>query len=396
MSVILKIRKEFHRFVRRQCTRYEQAMNQDSLLTNVFKSKHTKFVLISYVTAPFLKKIGVSHSNSLECQTAAEIFDKLGYCVDVIPLTASARGVNLAKYSYVYGLGDILIEAFRYPEIRTIVYAPGCSSRYSRAATLRALRRFYDAHGKFIPESARLCLDFSEVLYFSDLIIPLGNNFVADTYRVDGLSQNICPLNGFYYDVYDIDLVKKDFSEAKGNFLWFGSRGLVHKGLDLVLDIFRKRKDINLFICGASLRESSFFEYYRKELSNEVVNIENMGFLNIKGDQFREVMNKCCAVLFPSASEGGAVAILNVMANGGLIPIVSRSTGLDVEQYGFVFDDLNNATVEKQIDQLMALEEKEVRMLAERIKEDTRSGYSFAKYKQNLEKTITKEVQSNL
>lgn len=387
-----KIKKEYYRYLKRRRDRQDSARNKHLLLRNVFKKQHDKHVLISYVTTPFLKKGGVSHSNWLECQTAAEIFDQLGYCVDVIPLTASAKGIDIEKYTFVYGLGEVLIEAFRCPKIRTIVYAPGCSSRYSRPATLKALRRFYDSHGMFIPESSRLCLDFSEVLYFADLIIALGNDFVAETYRVDGLRQNIRSLKAFHYDVYDINLIEKDFTRAKGSFLWFGSKGVVHKGLDIVLDIFRKRKDINLIICGAGPRESAFFECYEKELGNSICNIKNLGFIDLKGSLFKEVMDECCAVLSPSASEGGAVAVLNVMANGGLVPIVSRSTGLDADKYGFVFDELSTACVEEQIDRLLAYDEEKLRALAVQIKDDTRSEYSFAGYKQNLERIIEENV----
>jgi len=391
---MLKVKKEYYRLVNRLFVRNEFFKNKSLLLKNVFKREYKKHVLISYVTTPFLKKkAGNSHSNSLECQTAAEIFDELGFCVDIIPLTISANGIDVKKYSCVYGLGDIFLEAFRDPNIRTIVYAPGCSSRFSRPATLMALYRFYGVHGVFVPESARLCSDFSEVLYFSDLIIPLGNSFVAGTYRVGDVMQNIGCLQGFYYDVYDINLLEKDFSKAHGNFLWFGSRGAIHKGLDIVLDVFKRRVDINLFVCGFSSRETGFQECYTDELENRVENIKNMGFLDINGSQFKKIMNMCSAVLYPSASEGGAIAILNVMANGGLIPIISRSTGLDVEKYGFMFNELSASSLEAQIDKLMVRDEVELQELSIRVKEETRLGYSFSRYRSNLKKLIKEGIK---
>lgn len=388
-----KAKKEYIRFIKRQYKLFSNEINNCPLLENVFCRGHTKHVLISYITSPFTGEVGVGHSNGVECYTAAETFDRLGFCVDVIHLSASPGGIDMRKYSVVYGLGDILIEAFKYPQIRTVVYATGCSSRYFRPATLAALRRFYDLSGEYAPESARLCAYFSdEMLYFADTIIALGNGFVADTYRVEGVMQDIHYLNIFYFDCYDIDLAKKDIQVSKRNYLWFGSAGCVHKGLDLVLEVFKRRSDIHLYVCGANPREAKFFEYYKKELSNGAGNITNLGFLDLRSEEFRRVMETCLAVIHPSASEGGAPSVVNVMANGGLIPLVSQSSGLDVEQYGFVLDQLDCDSIEKNINRILASPDDELRELARKVKQDIRMNYSLAKYKQTLGSIISRAV----
>ena len=165
--------------------------------------------------------------------------------------------------------------------------------------------------------------------FLSDGVVVLGNDFVLDTYKnydKQG-AERFKNLNAFFYDVYDIDLSKKDFSKAKEHFLWFGSSGLLHKGLDLLIDIFSKRRDIYLHICGASKKEKDFFDYYGPALSKSK-NIINHGFVDIKSEEFKNIMDQCAFIIFPSVSEGGAPAVLNTIANGGLIPILTKSTGL--------------------------------------------------------------------
>jgi len=105
---------------------------KSSILYNVFNSKHEKHVLISYIKAPFIEGIKFSHSNYLECYTAAEIFHELEFNVDVINLD-SFESIDYSKYHAVYGVGLPLENAFYYSETEKIIkifYATGCMPFY--------------------------------------------------------------------------------------------------------------------------------------------------------------------------------------------------------------------------------------------------------------------------
>jgi hypothetical protein len=54
----------------------------------------------------------------------------------------------------------------------------------------------------------------------------------------------------------------------KNNFLWFGSKGTINKGLDLLLDIFGQNGDLNLYIWGLT-KKSKFKLRFRK---NNILN----------------------------------------------------------------------------------------------------------------------------
>lgn len=187
-------------------------------------------------------------------------------------------------------------------------------------------------------------------------------------------------------------LQKKEYSKIKNNFLWFGSLGALHKGLDIVIDIFKRRNDINLIICGLNPSEKDFCQYYEDVLNGNFKNIQNRGFVNIESQEFKNIMNNVAAIIFPSVSEGGAVAILNVMANGGLVPIISKSSGLDVAKYGFQFSEISEKAVENQINNFLKLSNTELLGLSSLIKNDTRKMYSYENYENNLETIIRNAI----
>ena len=58
----------------------------------------------------------------------------------------------------------------------------------------------------------------------------------------------------------------KDFEACRTRFLWLGSRGMVFKGLDLVLDAFVQMPEYHLTVCGPVAKEKDFEQVYYQEL----------------------------------------------------------------------------------------------------------------------------------
>lgn len=362
---------------------------------NIFNSQYSKRVLISYMIEPFVKKNDFSHSNLLECYTAAEIFNELGFCVDVIDLSSNKK-IDYSKYDVIYGMGSPLERSFYFDKkkIKRIFYATGCNPIFSNINTLNRIRNFYNYNKKFLLSSTRyISTSFNLQLLLSDYVIVLGNDFVLDTYNKfdENGKDRYINLNAFYYDVYDIDISKKDFSESKKHFLWFGSSGLIHKGLDSLIDLFSERDDIFLHICGAPQTEKEFFDHYNQKLIKSS-NIINHGFVDIKSDKFKKIMDKCAFTIFPSVSEGGAVSILNTVANGGLIPIITKSTGLNVEDFGIFIEKPDLNLVKDSIEKALSLDLNNLRRMSILAKKDIRDNYTYNKYRQNLKNLIKKII----
>jgi hypothetical protein len=364
---------------------------ENKILKNVYHTNFQKAVLISYLRAPFLSDITYSHTNYTECKTAADIFNELEYNVDVVEYTENQYEIDFSQYNIVYGFGCQFERVFfseHAEKVIKIMYSTGCNAFYAHNKSALRVNEAFQKTGLLMPQSTRVVDYFWTFQYInSDLIIALGNNFVAQTYRTTNPAVNVLPVNAFYFDVFDIDIDKKEFETARKNFLWFGSSGLLHKGLDIVIDIFAKRSDINLHICGAFKGEKKFFNYYGP-IIDACPNITDHGFVDIYSETFKDIMLTCGSFIFPSVSEGGAVSALNVIANGGLIPIISEAAGLDLDEIGYVFSEINENSIVEQIGKVLNMNENDFIDKAKLCKQLIRTNYSYELYKTNLKKAI--------
>ena len=363
------------------------------IMENVFNTDFDKKILMSYFKTPFADKWNYNHTNRLECYTAAEIFKELGYNVDVVNFWEDSDDIDFFAYEAVYGLGLQIPKALSAKKSiaempKVIIYATGCARPFVNREGGRKLKDFYERTGRMMMTSSRDSEFSVPLLVLANRGIVLGNDATLGTYLAEGVELPLVNLDAFYYDVYDIDLEKKDFAMARKHILWFGSSGLLHKGLDLALEVIKQRPDITLHIAGASSNEKEFFEYYEDELSDRVPNIINHGFLKLDSKEFRTVMHTCSAVLFPSVSEGGSPAVLNLIANGGLVPIVSSSAGIDVENFGVMIERINLSAVSDALDRFLALSVAEIKKFAQNGKDTVRKRYTYDNYKSNLKKHI--------
>ena len=126
---------------------------------------------------------------------------------------------------------------------------------------------------------------------------------------------------------------RKDFAAARRSFLWFGSGGLLHKGLDRVLEVFASLPEFQLTVLGPIEREPEFERAFHRELY-QTPNIHTHGWIDVASPEFLAVARRHLALVYPSCSEGqngGAVTCMHA----GLIPVLSRESGVDLDpDYG--------------------------------------------------------------
>jgi glycosyltransferase involved in cell wall biosynthesis len=113
---------------------------------------------------------------------------------------------------------------------------------------------------------------------------------------------------------------------AGREFLWFGGRGAVHKGLDLVLEAFADVPALALHVAGYVDQEPDFVKAYRRELF-DTPNITYHGFMEIGSAAFAKILEKVFCFIAPSCSEGISPAAA-VCLQVGLYPILSRHAGV--------------------------------------------------------------------
>ena len=359
---------------------------------NVFRRKgYTKRVLMVSLPAAFKKKLPKYHTSLYESFEVAKIFDSLGYIVDFT--TDNNTGINLKPYDVIYGGRKVMAEVWRQNiPAKTIFFSPGAHPFYCFEATVNKNLDFKKNHGLWLTTSSRY-LEESLLGYyvdnFADHIIVYGNQYVLDQYlKHDTRNDRYSLLPAFYFDCHKPDIAHKDWNKVRSSICWFGSLGLIHKGLDICIDFALAHPGITLHICGASVREKEFWNYYGPKIKDKT-NIINHGFINIESEEFVSIMSECAFVVHPSISEGGAASVLNVVANAGLIPICSKSCGLDLPKDGsVVIDEVTYEAFESAILDAMKWPEEELKTKATSACQYVREHYTLDNYRANMSKIL--------
>ncbi|WDF47285.1 hypothetical protein PQ459_02095 [Chryseobacterium sp. KACC 21268] len=382
-------------FLKKKGYEVKKTVNTQLLLENVFQTQHERKVLISYLTTPFTNEINFSHTNLTECYTAAEIFRDLAYNVDVIDLNDSMK-LDYSAYDVIYGMGNMYEESFQSSEqekFKKIYYGTGNSPFFYYKEAGKKLHQFYKNKKKLLPESVRLIGSRSTLaLTNSDVIICLGNDFCKQTYIENVPYLPTYNLNAFYFDVIQ-DKISRDVSTARNHFLWFGSGGLISKGLSDCIDFFSKNPDMTLHICGASkVYEKRFWEMY-SPIVEQCDNIIDHGFAPLKSEKFATIVSQCLFAIFPSVSEGGSPALLNLMANGGIIPIATEACSVDVDKFGFILEDSSVESIAKTIGKLQSVSDQNLDILSTETQKYVRENYTLDIYRKNLFEIIKANLE---
>lgn len=364
---------------------------------NFFKDNFSQNVLISYITKPFREGIDIIHTNSAEVLEIAQVFRSLGFNVDIADYDYEGY-IDYKKYNTIFGFGDPLVNSFKFNSIQSttrIYYGTGMHISIQNQNSTKRIEAVKNKKGIWIPESGRIVEKaWTQQTTNVDAMIVLGNDEVKKSYQ-KYFEKNIYLLSPSIYKQLDYKKVLEDkhFEEAKNNYLWFGSSGLIHKGLDLVLDAFKTLPDLHLHVCGPIENEPKFKKAYYDELYNKV-NIHTYGFIKIDTLLFKEILNKCAFIIFPSCSEGGGASVLNVCVNGGLIPIVTKEASIDIDGFGLLINSFELSSVKMAIEDSQKLSQDELKTLSELTGKKI-SEYSLGNYSKLLKTHLSSIFNTN-
>ena len=366
------------------------------LVKDVFGDKRDKRVLICYLPEAFDGRVPKSHSNFTECLVAAKAFRSLGYSVDCA--SRDNDRIDYTPYSVVYGItSTAYARSFASgTEPLRIFYSVGAHTFLNFKVTAERNLAYFAEHGSralsschYVPGNG---MNYYNA-YLSDAVICLGDASVAAQFeQEDKRPERYHSLPAFYFDVRTPSQ-EKDFDHCRKNLLWFGSSGLIHKGLDIAIDFALKHPDYTLHICGASRGEKEFWKHYAP-LADNAPNIVQHGFVDIESQEFASILDECAILINPSLSESGAVAVLNVLAGGLLYPVYSRETGLAIAEYGSEVPTVDYASFEEAILSAATLPADELLEKCRRLNSHVRKNYSLDLYEERLRTTIEKILKN--
>lgn len=349
-------------------------------------------VLLAYILEPFRNKernpICVNHTHYIESLLIAKSYLGLGYNVDVIDygnahfyprkeyaIFVSAR-TNLEKISERLNK-DCAIVA----HLDTSHFAFNNRAAYERVLSLQERR------GICCP-SIRI-IEHNAAIERADYGIVLGNESTLKTYRYANTPlQSVAVPSPVTYP-----FLRRQYGTAKKNFMWFGSEGFVHKGLDLTLEAFAKMPDLNLYVCGPVKQDKRFCRMFEQELFN-TPNIRTVGWQKIDSPEFKDLLTRCVALVYPSCAEGQAGAAV-VCAHGGLIPLVSAQSGLNVTPFGTIFHECSVDEIQSQVRRIATMEDEQLEAMSKETWLYARRTHTTETYIEKYQQVI-RPIQTHL
>ncbi len=384
------IREIFRKFGL-EINRYAPKNNEKNCVSLKPENGYKGNVLLSYIIEPFLledeESVSNAHTHDWESLQTGKTFLNLGYVVDVIDYR-DRTFVPQKNYSFFVAartnfqrIAQLLNkDCIKILHAETSHWLFNNSAAYKRCLALQQRRGVSLKSFKWVEPNW--------AIEYADYVTIKGNRFTISTYSYARksffrTSNPACAL----YPLQE----NKNYETCKQNFLWFGSKGLVHKGLDLVLEAFAEMPDYHLTVCGPIHKEKDFENAYYKELY-QTPNIHTVGWVDISSPEFIEITNKCIGLIYPSCAEGQAGSVINCLQTG-LIPILSYESGVDVYDFGLILKDCSIDAIRKSVIKISNLPVEEQKLMTRKAWEHARTNYTRERfteeYRQIIEKIVT-------
>lgn len=317
-------------------------------------------VLFSYVVEPFThNEISNGHTHHWESFCIAQCLLARGYSVDVVSYrnrrfvpTKSYDVFISARTNFDRIAAHLELDCLKIVHLDTAHWLANNASAIERLIDLRDWRH--------VSIDDRKMVEANQAIEQAHHATILGNGYTIDTYKFSNKPIYRIPISS--PATYPPPL-NKDYDQCRHHYLWFGSGGLVHKGLDLAIEAFSQMPDKHLAICGPIVEEPEFVEIYRRELY-ESANIELVGWVDVESEFFINLMNNTLGLVYPSCAEGGGGSVLSCM-HGGVIPIVTRETSVDIDAgYGVELKEASIAEIIAQVSRLSELDAATLRNMS--------------------------------
>ena len=354
---------------------YFQRIADSSIIQNINYNDRPdkKNAVICYLTESYFtdfESLRIDRTQPFEILKIVNVLCEMNYVIDIIQWDDldALKLIGNKKYDLIFGFGETFYQLTKLnPDAFSVLYMTEGHPEFSLREEKKRVDYFYERHGKRVKVVRSGCyykehhlqktyshlIAFGEIKYF---ISQYSNPSVI-------FPSGIINFN-FRFNC-------KNHTETRCHYLWLGSRGAIHKGLDILLDVFSEQTNIVLHICG--LQKSD-----RKQLT--IKNRENIilyGKIDIGSDIFLEVVDKCSFIILPSCSEGFSTSITTGMLHG-LIPVVVRDTGFNRLFDNAIFlEDIKIGYLKEKLDELSKSDPDSLACLSAKVYEFARENFTI-------------------
>lgn len=382
----MNLKAEIKKFIKKKLVRKIKTPFVKNI--NLDLTKNQKRVLISYInyfsTANLNSKI--SHTNLLESIQIINVFKEFDYIIDVAYCNSeeSLEFLKVEKYDIIFGFGKVFREISKLnPLAQKIIYVTENHPELSLRNELERNIYFYERTGKNIP-LRRSGVYYNETDFENvDYAIIMGEKTPFEKYSFK--KYNIFP-TGFLNKNYIFK--NRDTDNSKKNFLWLGSNGAIHKGLDLLIEVFKNYPEINLHICGFN-QEEKYLKIPKLE------NIINYGRIDIQSQEFLKLVDRCSYIILPSCSEGFSTSIGTGMLHS-MIPLVCKDTGFNrLDDKVILFGDYKIEYLKEKIINLSLKKDEELQELHEKVYLYARNNFTIEDFTEKFRNIIKGIIDEN-
>lgn len=314
-------------------------------------------VAISYITWPFVEGVDSpkmrGHTNAYEVTVMAQAFLDLGFRVEVCDYDdESYRPPEDCKVAVdLHGN----LERWELPQdCKKILHATGAHWLFMNHAELSRLISLRQRHGVALKPQRHV--KPSRGVEVANELVVLGNEFTRGTFLFAEKPATRVPISSVYEFAWPEG---RDFEKARKKFLWVGSYGMIHKGLDLVLEAFVGMPELELTVCGRPEKEEDFYRFYEKELKH-TPNIHFKGWVDMATTEFAEIARTHASVVYPSCSEGGGGSVIHCM-HAGMIPITTWEASVDLCDFGILISEGSVSAVQDAVRKVASMNASEVK-----------------------------------
>lgn len=292
--------------------------------------------------------------------------NRAGYIVDYCDLfKVSGKDIDWRPYSLVIDNWDNLRYAPQRPDLIKIAFINGMHWLFHNRAELERIQWFKDRTGIVVPANRQLPSVLSD--QHADYLTYYGTQFQKNSFseKPEKILLNVCSLQG---DIPTFE--KKNFEKARNKFILVGAGGMIHKGIDLVIEAFAEMPEAEIYIAGTLDSEREFWTWVKPTIEAHP-NIKPLGWVDVTSQEFNDIANSCIGVVFASCSEGGPASVGRVLFNG-LIPIVTRASNVRAETLGYLLEGSTAQelieSIKQRVREVMSLPEQELTQKSEAVR----------------------------
>ncbi|WP_341508664.1 hypothetical protein WAX88_09050 [Photobacterium damselae subsp. damselae] len=345
-----------------------------------------KRVLVSYLTDGFNKDHFENYNtNRIECSYIVNWFVINGYCVDIADCNDIGFKGNVS-YDVIFGFGAPFNNSHLTSTGKKILYCTEAHPNFSFKEESDRCIYFYERHNIKHPLVRSGTYYKSEDYQDKYSYIVLGDR--NSTYLVDQLGIESNKVKTIYPTGIEplFDLYVKDSDYISRDILWLGSRGLIHKGLDILIESFIYSKvECKLHVCGITYKQ---FKSIYKDINLDLHNVIFYGKVDVRTSKFETILKKCGFISLLSCSEACSTGVTTGMRHA-LIPIVTKSCDVNVDGLGFYIEGKDIPSIASELSSIINEDNKLLSDMSKRSKIIANDLYSIEHFKNSINMALS-------